>query len=348
MNGLGFQIWQLGLMPEPEKLAQFCNHYRIKWLNIKLLNGLYKYNRLGGNNNKVIEYIKVLTSNGIKVGMWQFCYGQLPKSEGLAAVKAFNTFQKYGLSFLQIDAETGMWNLPGSKQRAKDYMDNLNLPVGIEVYLNSYRFPENFPQFPFSTFLSYNKITGNSPQVYWEFSHNPVDQLRESLRQYNKLPEHQGKIFIPIGSTYFRGVPEASGSWGPTIKDLENFTNECKDFPAFGFYSLDKIFKHYNNYGIDWMEAITGIGEFNGETPPPDDSPPDNNNGDEMRKVKCLVNYLNIRRGPSTSYQKVFYLLKGDTPDILEIKTNSNIWIRIGWKQWAAMRHNGVTYMEYI
>lgn len=75
-------------------------------------------------------------------------------------------------------------------------------------------------------------------------------------------------------------------------------------------------------------------------------SPPEE---EEYMKTKCLVNGLNIRENHSTSYKVVGTLYLNDTPEVLEVYTDSiSKWYRIGWKQWAAQKYYNYTYLEDV
>jgi len=65
--------------------------------------------------------------------------------------------------------------------------------------------------------------------------------------------------------------------------------------------------------------------------------------------VICTTSALKIRETPSTLAKVVGYLYLNDMPNALEEKIDSNnIWIRIGWKQWSAMKYGSNIYLEYI
>lgn len=82
-----------------------------------------------------------------------------------------------------------------------------------------------------------------------------------------------------------------------------------------------------------WLEQYTTI------TPPPCEYP----------RVEVIADSLNIRNGPTTSSSVTGYLVKGNQPEKLEtIESDGNIWIRIGWKQYAAMKYNDYVYMKDI
>lgn len=251
-------VWRLEALTEPTEFARWCAHYKVKAVSIKALDGYTPF-----NTARMSEYVEALKGYSIDVGMWQFCYGVDPRYEGQAVR---DIVERYGFVHHLIDAEGGMWNASGSSTKASQYLTALSLPPTCKAYLCTYRFPSNFPLFPFKTFLAHPTVAGRAaPQVYWEFAHNPVPQVQKSYDEYKKLGATE---FIPIGPAYFRGVPGAEGSWGPTPNDLYDFAVHCKAAGhEVGLYVADKILKHFNPYGSDWMRAVTGIA-------PPDVVPP--------------------------------------------------------------------------
>jgi GH25 family lysozyme M1 (1,4-beta-N-acetylmuramidase) len=65
-----------------------------------------------------------------------------------------------------------------------------------------------------------------------------------------------------------------------------------------------------------------------------------------ISKCKVTTGSLKIRSLPSISSSVVGWLYNGDTPyNLGETKVGNDIWIQIGWKQYAAKIYNGNTYM---
>jgi hypothetical protein len=71
------------------------------------------------------------------------------------------------------------------------------------------------------------------PKVYWEQAHNAGEQLSESKRQCDALPN--AKPYIPSGAAY-----SATG-WSPTAQDITDFLNtaELLSLPAVNFFDWD-------------------------------------------------------------------------------------------------------------
>lgn len=251
MQGLGFLIWKLSAMPDANTLIGLAKKYGIRWLSIKLANGIYPYNQTGGNDKELKEYILALQAAGIEVGGWHYSYCQ---QVGVEGDRAMERIEKLGLSHWLVDIE-GEWSQPyGMAKAAKLYMSKLKVG-GLQVGLCSYRYPKYWPYVPFAAFLGHEAMDVNTPQVYWEGQHNPATQLDSSFGDYSRITT---KPFLPIGATY--GHTQKDGSWWePTNQDLSNFVAWCRGFArtqAYGFYSLDWILSHKK---YDWLEAITGV-----------------------------------------------------------------------------------------
>jgi len=351
MNGQGMMIWQLKNMPPPAELAAFVEYYGFDWVTIKLLEADQKYNQIGGADKGIIEYLKALAPV-TKIGMWQFAYGYKPGPEGAAVGERFEKLEEHGLSFHMIDAEGGAWNQYGSNKKADLYMNSLNLPKRIPVYLNSYRYPKYFLQFPWFKFYKHERLTGVMPQVYWEFAHNPAYQLQRSLEEYRWVAAQAGgseKPFYPVGSMYFRGVPGDPKGWGPTVADFEEFMAWVGN-DVHSFYSLDKVLQHYDTYGYQWLKAVTGKDKM-GSTPPP-------NPGSkfievrEMEVTSAAVGGLWLHNQMSTSVSsRSGATYKGSrwyAEGLLE-EVDGRIWAKIGVNQYACVRdRDGTQYMTWI
>lgn len=68
-----------------------------------------------------------------------------------------------------------------------------------------------------------------------------------------------------------------------------------------------------------------------------------------LPKVKILVNGLRIREAPVTGKEIGFlYTTDSEVPVIREVLSGTNVWLEIGYKQYCARIHNGVTYATYV
>jgi GH25 family lysozyme M1 (1,4-beta-N-acetylmuramidase) len=122
------------------------------------------------------------------------------------------------------------------------------------------------------------------------------------------------------------------------------------------FFGTDsKMSKHVDvNYILDneeWESWLVHVPEE-----PEEPEEPEIPEEPEEPTLKTAVHYfgktlvgLNVRNAPSTSGTKLGTMSAGTQFEWFEeVKEGSNIWLRIGWKQYAAKVYNGNTYIEYI
>jgi len=344
LQGLGCDIWLLSELPPPATLADFCSYYNIRWIAFKMLDGKDSFNWSTGNISKIVEYLAALTAKGIQCGAWQYNEGWYPGPEGAAVGAMFEKFEQHGLSFFFVDAEAGNWNKFGSKGRMELYLNSLGLPSRIPVYLHSYRFPSLFPKFPFAAALRHDRVSGAAPQVYWEGSHNPEEQVIRSWSEYEEVAG-RGIIqeFIPVAPTYWRGTPGAAGSWGPTAADLRAFHQICVNtgLKAWGFYRLEKVLQHFRATayvsGAEWMTALTDKAPYQFPDTPP--APPPTPQP-TYRVMEVLATRLDILRSPEPDAKVGGHITKGVRPFVygsLTQAADKSIWARVGQSQMFAM-----------
>jgi hypothetical protein len=285
MIGLGFLIWQLAAMPaDLDGMGDTLSQLGVKWLSIKVADGSTAFNQDGGSDKRMLDFIAMMHAHGIAVGGWHYVYAGNPGPQGDRGEERREKLKT--LDHYLIDAEAE-WNEPyGMTAAAKLLMSKLH-NGGFDVGLCSYRYPHNFPCFPFSAFLNHEKTDFTAPQVYWMGSHNPVEQLLASWREYKALTS---KPFIPIGAAF--GGMVSTAFWEPTTEDIAAFAEACylNHFQAYGFYSLDYIVKHTK---LDWLKAAARYSE---PLPPP---PPPGN------EYIVIASALNIRTGAGVAYKSI-------------------------------------------
>lgn len=284
MNGLGFMVWKLNGLPPAEQVVRILQKMGVKWISLKVASGSNPYNQVDasgnstGNDNYLKLYLNALKAGGIEVGGWVWPYPVNPVGCADRAVERVNTL---GLSFIQHDIEPD-WKNKNYASAASAYMNRMG---GIEQYFCSYRFPTLHATVPYNSFLDNVNMTGNSPQVYWDGLHNPREQTLRSEQEYLTFTN---KPFLPIGAAYTDHTPGSPNYWEPTPEDFQEFMLTCQEkrYQAYGFYSLDYIFRAKR---YEWLEAIGG-----GVAAPP--VPPDPG----IKRVKVLKT-SNIRSQPTIS-----------------------------------------------
>lgn len=354
MEGLGFLIWKIKTILPIENVIQQWKNIGIRWVSIKLNDGIYPYNRIDatGNYTRDDTYVKSLIerikASGIEVGTWHFIYTKDTKAQ---AQIISNTIRTFGLSHLLIDAEevgsVGAWwkTLPTNVTTglALEYMGNLSTPVNFPVALCSYRYPSLHRSFPFAAFVNHPKSKHISAQVYWVGSSNSAYQLERCIKEYNAfrwLPH------IPIGAAY------REFGWEPTPAQIASFIATAKKFscPGWGFWSWDSA-----KARLDWLEAMRDTVPV---PPPPPPPPPEE--GDDMAKLTVIKGPLNVRSAikPSVKYGAVpgviypssiiyFSIPEGTVVDVIEeIQDGQNTWVRSGIKQYVAKVYDDIVYLQ--
>lgn len=210
------------------------------------------------------------------------------------------------------------------------------LPLFVDVESNNanlapYQFRNNIKLFLLEVDRLTNKTTGiYTRATYWDANVAPPGQY----------------------SDFLVGRPAWFAAYNPTICYVpldwkDRYGDNCWDLWQ---YSADG-----NNRGAEFGstgEKDIDINRFNG-------SLADYNKkfnvcvlplpGVTYTKAKSLVNSLRIREFHSTTSKIVGYLNTNDSPEVLEeYKEGGNIWVRIGWKQWCAMKYGSAIYMAYI
>jgi hypothetical protein len=171
--------------------------------------------------------VQALNQAGMAVWGWQYVYGDNPSVEATLAV---TRTQALGLDGLVVSAGEE-YEQPGRSSAAHLYMTTVRAGLTVPIALSSFRFPNYHPDFPWSDFLLSCDL--HMPQVFWELAHNAGEQLIESKRQCDALPN--ARPYIPTGSTY-----PASG-WSPTAQDITDFMNtaEVLGLPAVNFFDWE-------------------------------------------------------------------------------------------------------------
>ena len=313
MNGLGFLIWKLSNLPATDQVIRVLMATGVRWVSIKVADGIYKFNSLGGNDKPLLAFIEALRSAGIQVGGWHYVYAL--SSPGAQGDRIMERREKLDLREILVNIEDPRFrdlSTVDANNWAKVYMGKQH--AGTTYGHCSHRFPVYHPYIPHNRMLRDPNMDAITPMVYWEGAHNPVEQLRRSLTEYRAMSD---KPFIPIGPTY------AHAGWEPSVDDLLAFEDECfaQGFPGRAYYSLDWVLQHGRQ---DWLNAIAQ-GE---ETPPPLPPPVE---PEEYTIVNC--DWLNGRSMPEVVNEpgygnKIVSLRAGQR--VTNLKKASGDWLKCG------------------
>lgn len=228
-EGKGYYIWKIPNCEggDIEKIAYTAYRAGLKFVLVKIANGIYDYNYDTSTGEDLVEPLAdELAKYDIKVWGWHYVFGDLPKDEAKAAIRQIN---KLPLEGYVIDAEG---EYKGKYTPCRIFMNELrdSLP-DFPIALSSYRYPNYHNDLPWSDFLS--KCDYNMPQVYWQESHNPGEQLEKCLSQFQAISPFRS--IIPTGAAY------GGSGWYPTSADVIEFMNKAVELNMSGvsFWSWD-------------------------------------------------------------------------------------------------------------
>ncbi|HTX91767.1 MAG TPA: hypothetical protein VMC09_11200 [Anaerolineales bacterium] len=181
---------------------------------VKIADGVRPFGLDGSGADITFPVVQALRAAGIAVWGWHYVRGDDPAGEAKIAVQRA---QGLGLDGYVVDAEEE-YKTPGREAAARQFMSAVRGALTVPVALSSYRFPNYHPELPWSAFLE--KCDYHMPQVYWEQAHNAGDQLRESKKQCDALPN--ARPYIPTGAAY-----NVTG-WDPTPADVTDFLTSAR------------------------------------------------------------------------------------------------------------------------
>lgn len=264
IKGKGIFIWQIASCEggSPTKIAAKASAAGFSHVLLKIGNGASVYQP---NESMLNSTILALRSFGIEAWGWHYVYGDNPTGEANIAI---SQVQKYGLDGYVIDAE-GEYETQAKTNQAKAFMNALraSLPT-LPIALCSYRYPSLHPGLPWAAFLE--KCDLNMPQVYWEQSHNPGNQLTRSVSEFSNpsLVRYMRHVH-PVGAAY------DTVGWKPTPAEITEFFQTAKNLglSAASAYSWDASTRPANVGMFDAISAfpwpVASPGPAPEPTPPP-------------------------------------------------------------------------------
>lgn len=229
-KGKGFYIWKVRNCEggDNAKIATTAYRAGLKHVLIKIANGIYDYNYdTSKKRDLVAPLAEELLKRDIQVWGWHYVFGDSPKGEAKAAIRQI---QKMPLTGYVIDAEA---EYKGKYTPCRIFMNEIRSALpDIPIALSSYRYPKYHNDLPWEDFLSKSQF--NMPQVYWEQSRNPGEQLAKCLNQFETLVTPVRPI-IPTGSAY------GANAWYPRPEEITEFMQKAVDLkmPGVNFWSWD-------------------------------------------------------------------------------------------------------------
>lgn len=191
-------------------------------------------------------------------------------------------------------------------------------------YYTSYGFWNQYYPTTGSDLPKYYKLWAAQYNDYISYP-NPLPNKWENLNQGKKWNLWQW-------SADGNGYGDEFGCQSKSI-DLNRYNGTVEEF--------------YNDFGVYPKETL--VNSFDDIIPPP--PTPEEPKIFNIYKAKCLVNVLNVRSGPSTSYPIVEKIYLNDIVEVLDLHkyADNHQWIRIGKNQWAAMYYpSNYKYLEYV
>ena len=338
LTGKGFWIWKLLDCEggDPARIASAAQAAGLSHVLIKIADGTVAVNEMGQDNHRIQlgETVTALKAVGIQVWGWHYVYGYYPQQEADIAVR--RTLE-LGLDGYVIDAE-GEFKQVGWSARAESFAQAVRrelAPKGIPIALSSYRYPSLHREFPWRAFLEQCDL--NMPQVYWEQSHDPVDQLRRCVQEFSML--YPVRPVMPVAPTY------KTGGWAPTPQDIKTFLDEASklNIGAVSFFSWDECRRDLPALW-DVVAAETSWPVPLTPAPEPQQSPEGN-----MIRMQVVIPRLNIRSGPAVSFAKTGELRKSDIVVIeaLHVEAPTRVWAKHA-SGWSAVVYDNSLMMREV
>ena len=244
------------------------------------------------------------------------------------------------------------------------HMNKLNGPKGAYHY---YR-PIHNPLVQANYFYDYaSQIQLQLPPVldiegYFEvdkayYKATPKTTIHKNLwyliKETERLFKHRPLIYT--GYYFWRdfiglnsGIPNYCDLWIASYNPSPVIPSEWKTWKLWQYTDNGLIPGIQNNVDFNYFNGTEEeFKVFTGEYAPP--PPPSVPITKVIKKLEVIIDGLNIRSGPSTSYPKIGSLTKNKTLwELSEIKVGNNIWAEIGYKQYADKVYNNVIFMKYV
>ncbi len=237
LMGKGFYLWKIRTCENGDvhRIAQVAAEANLSHVMVKVADGNYIYN-IDPNTkvDLVPPLVAALKAKNIQVWGWHYVYGIDPNAE---ADRAIQRVKQLNLDGYIIDAEV---EYRDTEKQPAAYKFMRRLRSGLPntpIALSSYRYPSLHPSLPWKEFLQFCDI--NMPQVYWLNSHNPVDQLKRSVTEFQKITPY--RPVIPTGPIF------RYGTWTPSPLETTEFMQAAQNLnlTAVNFWEWSKARAYY-------------------------------------------------------------------------------------------------------
>jgi hypothetical protein len=289
--GKGFFIWQVRHCEggDPNAIAERAAAAGLSHVLVKIAD-TNKPSNIWQGQDLAKTLVRALRDRHIQAWGWHYVKGNEPQAEAELAVQRTRLLRLDGYV---IDAEQE-YKASGKDAAARQFMQVLRTGLpNTPIALSSFRYPR-YHRLPWRAFLE--RCDYAMPQVYWEQAHNPGDQLRRSLAEYQDL-ELVGvrRPVVPTAAAYGT-LPH----WVPTAADLQDFfqTAQSSGLSAANAYSWDWATSGAYRYLFDtvaqfpWPTAIPPTDEV--ELPSQPDALPPTSAADLLKRYLRALNEQNI------------------------------------------------------
>jgi hypothetical protein len=229
LQGKGFLIFNLPdcQAGDPAAILTLAQEAGLSHVLIRVADGGVACGVDAAGSDSIAPVVQTLRAGGIAAWGWHPIHGNEPSIESAVAIQRA---QALGLDGYVVVAREEFHHA-GMHEAALQFMSAIRAALNIPLALSSYHFPNYHPELPWSTFLEFCDL--HMPQVTWEQAHDPVEQLHESRRQCDALPN--ARPYIPTGAAY------ATSGWSPTPEETTEFLNTAMSsgLSAVNFYNWD-------------------------------------------------------------------------------------------------------------
>ena len=258
LQGKGFFTFSLSECEggNPAAIVAAAKGAGLSHVIVKIADGVKAFGIDSSGTDITSPVAQALHAAGIAVWGWHSLYGNNPADEAKIAIQRT---QALGLKGYVVNAESE-YERPGKEVAAHQFMSALHGAMTVPIALSSYRFPNYHPEFPWTAFLE--NCTYHMPKVFWEQAHNAGEQLRESKRQCDALP--QARPYIPTGAAY------RTPGWAPIPTDISDFLDTARSlgFPAVNFFQWEHCRKYLSqNWTV--MANFAWSAPLQGDSPVP-------------------------------------------------------------------------------
>jgi hypothetical protein len=225
------------------------------------------------------EFVPAAEAAGLEMHGWGYNFGnttairKLNDQQGKEIARIVEALVRWQFRSWTVNAEY-TFKVSGGATAASSLMTTLRQTIAanpeeidVPIGLSSYKFVSSHPDFPFIHFLV--NCDFSAPQVYWQLSRYPVEQLQKSVGEWNAV------MTLPIVAS---GTLYPEGSWWPTGEQVMQFSEAAK---AMQEVIATNYWEHYYPFRYQKQDLIDALANFDWPSiPVGGEEPPDPGNGE--------------------------------------------------------------------